>query len=190
MFFEKIRVATFNFKTENSHWILHKNLLTFLKFSVRIFFSCISVYKIIAFSIFFLLTGHIIYDIFNSWDMRLSFIRLKAAGFLWRNSFIHFKKSSRQRSLKVIRLLKEMGASLYYPYVDSIKGEKYAGLMKLRTRQSNNIFRTFYFVVVKDEETKAEKAVLLHAIQKKTDKTPKKELETALARMKDYKSRE
>ena len=33
------------------------------------------------------------------------------------------------------------------------------------------------------------KAVLLHAIQKKTDKTPKKELETALARMKDYESR-
>ncbi len=61
--------------------------------------------------------------------------------------------------------------------------------MELRTRQPNNIFRTFYFVVVKDEETKAEKAVLLHAIQKKTDKTPKKELETALARMKDYKSR-
>lgn len=91
--------------------------------------------------------------------------------------------------VKDIRLLKEMGASLYYPYVDSIKGEKYAGLMELRTRQSNNIFRTFYFVVVKDEETKAEKAVLLHAIQKKTDKTPKKELETALARMKDYKSR-
>ena len=74
-------------------------------------------------------------------------------------------------------------------YVDSIKGDKYAGLMELRTKQANNIFRTFYFVVVKDEETKTEKAVLLHAIQKKTDKTPKKELETALSRMKDYKSR-
>ena len=88
-----------------------------------------------------------------------------------------------------IRLLKEMGNSLHYPYVDSIKGSKYSGLMELRTKQSNNIFRTFYFVVVKNERTKDEKAVLLHAIQKKTDKTPKKELDTALARMKDYKSR-
>lgn len=82
-----------------------------------------------------------------------------------------------------------MGADLHYPYVDSVKGDKYAGLMELRTRQSNNIFRTFYFVVIKDEESKSEKAILLHAIQKNTDKTPKKELETALARMKDYKAR-
>jgi phage-related protein len=61
--------------------------------------------------------------------------------------------------------------------------------MELRTNQGNNIFRTFYFVVVKDEETQKEKAVLLHAIQKKKPKTPKKELDTALARMKEYKSR-
>ncbi|MBP5328401.1 MAG: type II toxin-antitoxin system RelE/ParE family toxin [Spirochaetaceae bacterium] len=31
---------------------------------------------------------------------------------------------------------------------------------------------------------------MLHAIQKKTDRTPKKELETALSRMKSYKARE
>ena len=78
---------------------------------------------------------------------------------------------------------------MHYPYVDSIKGDRYAGLMELRTKQASDIFRTFYFVVVKDKETKAEKVVLLHAIQKKTDKTPKKELETALTRMKDHKSR-
>lgn len=91
--------------------------------------------------------------------------------------------------VKDIRLLKDMGAALHFPYVDSIKGDKYHGLMELRTKQSNNIFRTFYFTVVIDNKTKLEKAVLLHAIQKKTDKTPKKELETALERMKDYKSR-
>lgn len=91
--------------------------------------------------------------------------------------------------LRDITLLQENGSDLHYPYVDSIKGEKYSGLMELRTNQGNNIFRTFYFVVVKDEETQKEKAVLLHAIQKKKPKTPKKELDTALARMKEYKSR-
>lgn len=91
--------------------------------------------------------------------------------------------------LRDITLLQENGSDLHYPYVDSIKGEKYSGLMELRTNQGNNIFRTFYFVVVKDEETQKEKAVLLHAIQKKKPKTPKKELDTALARMKAYKSR-
>ena len=88
-----------------------------------------------------------------------------------------------------IELLQEKGSELHYPYVDSIKGEKYSGLMELRTKLANNIFRTFYFVVVRNCETEEEKAVLLHAMQKKTDKTPKKELETALARMKEYKSR-
>lgn len=91
--------------------------------------------------------------------------------------------------VKDIRLLKDMGEELHYPYVDFIKGDKYDGLMELRTKQSNNIFRTFYFVIEKKEKARELKAVLLHAIQKKTDKTPKKELETALARMKDYKSR-
>ncbi len=91
--------------------------------------------------------------------------------------------------LRDITLLQEKGSDLHYPYVDSIKGDKYDGLMELRTSHSSNIFRTFYFVIVKDEKTKQEKAVLLHAIQKKSPKTPKKELDIALARMKEYKSR-
>ncbi|QTQ14613.1 type II toxin-antitoxin system RelE/ParE family toxin [Treponema parvum] len=106
------------------------------------------------------------------------------------NEFIQsLQKKQIAKILRDITLLQEMGSDLHYPYVDFIKGDRYAGLMELRTKQSNNIFRIFYFVVVKDKETKEEKAVLLHAIQKKTDKTPQKELETVLARMKDYKSR-
>lgn len=91
--------------------------------------------------------------------------------------------------LRDIDLLKDFGSELHFPYVDSIKGEKYKGLMELRTKQASNIFRTFYFVVAKDGKTGTDKAVLLHAIQKKTDRTPKRELDTALARMKDYKNR-
>lgn len=93
------------------------------------------------------------------------------------------------KMLRDITLLQTKGSDLRFPYVDSIKGDKYDGLMELRTKQASNIFRTFYFTIVKDKKTKLEKAVLLHAIQKKTDKTPKRELETALERMKEYKSR-
>lgn len=89
-----------------------------------------------------------------------------------------------------IEMLRDFGSDLHFPYVDSIKGDKYKGLMELRTILAKNIFRAFYFVVVKDEEAKSEKAVLLHAIQKKTDRTPKKELDTALARLKEYKGRQ
>lgn len=97
-----------------------------------------------------------------------------------------------KQAAKIVRdltLLQEKGRNLHFPYVDSIKGDRYDGLMELRTTVASNIFRTFYFVVLKDEKNKTEKAVLLHAIQKKTQKTPKKELETALSRMKEYKSR-
>ena len=88
-----------------------------------------------------------------------------------------------------IGMLRDFGDDLHFPYVDYIKGEKYKGLMELRTIQSKNIFRAFYFVIVNDDERKVKKAVLLHAIQKKTNRTPKKELDTALARMKEYKAR-
>lgn len=90
--------------------------------------------------------------------------------------------------LRDIDLLKEFGSNLHFPYVEAIKGDKYKGLMELRTKQASNIFRTFYFVVRKDGEK--ETAVLLHAIQKKTNRTPKRELDTALERMKAYKPTE
>ena len=67
--------------------------------------------------------------------------------------------------------------------MDSIKGEKYKGLWELRSKSVGGIFRIFYFMIVEN------KAIMLHAFQKKTDKTPQKELETALARMKDSKER-
>jgi len=62
--------------------------------------------------------------------------------------------------------------------------------MELRTKQGTNIFRTFYFIIKKGKETQQETAVLLHAIQKKTQKPPQRELDTALARMKEYKTEE
>lgn len=104
--------------------------------------------------------------------------------------FDFIKTLDKKQAAKVfhnIGMLRDFGSDLHFPYVDSIKGDKYKGLMELRTIQAKNIFRTFYFVIVKDGES--EKAVLLHAVQKKTNKTPKKELDTALARMKEYKAR-
>lgn len=103
------------------------------------------------------------------------------------------KSLSPKESAKIVRdldLLQKFGYNLHYPYVDTIKGKKYKGLLGLRTKISSNIFRIFYFVVVCiDEEQQKYKAVLLHGIQKKSNKTPKIDLETALERMKDFISR-
>jgi len=79
-----------------------------------------------------------------------------------------------------IDLLEKFGNKLHYPHVDTIKGDKYKGLWELRIEFSSNIFRIFYFL------PRSNNAILLHGIVKKSQKTPRKELDVALSRMKDY----
>jgi len=79
-----------------------------------------------------------------------------------------------------IDLLEKFGDELHYPHVDTIKGDKYKGLWELRIEFSSNIFRVFYFLPQKNY------VVLLHGITKKRQKTPPKELDVALERMKEY----
>jgi len=83
-----------------------------------------------------------------------------------------------------IDLLEKFGNELHYPHVDTIKGERYKDLWELRIELASNIFRIFYFV------PRHNNAVLLHGIVKKKPKTPRKELDVALDRMKEYLRRE
>jgi phage-related protein len=79
-----------------------------------------------------------------------------------------------------IDLLEKFGNELHYPHVDIVQGKKYDGLWELRIELASNIFRIFYFLPQNN------KVILLHGIVKKKPKTPKKELDTALERMKEY----
>jgi phage-related protein len=63
------------------------------------------------------------------------------------------------------------------PYVEKVAGRDF---WELRTKVRGDIFRTFYFAHT------GKTFVLLHAFQKKGQKTPKKELDVAQERMKDY----
>jgi phage-related protein len=56
------------------------------------------------------------------------------------------------------------------------------GIFELRTIQGNNITRILYFFVV------GKQIVLTNGFIKKTQKTPKKEIELALKYRDDYKS--
>ena len=78
-----------------------------------------------------------------------------------------------------IELLEEFGNALKEPYVKHITGE----IWELRIRFSSDISRIFYFT------WRAETIVLLHGFVKKTQKTPRREIETAQKRMEDYKRR-
>lgn len=79
-----------------------------------------------------------------------------------------------------IDLLAKHGTGLKEPYAKAIAGERYSGLWELRVQYANQISRVFYFMC------SGNTFVLLHGFLKKTDHTPKKELERALKYMLDY----
>jgi len=78
--------------------------------------------------------------------------------------------------LREIDLLEEFGFTLGLPYVKKVVN---TGLWELRIRHGSNIYRMFYVEI-------CNKFLLLHGFQKKTDKTPKKEINVALKRLEEY----
>lgn len=79
-----------------------------------------------------------------------------------------------------IELLNRYGTQLKEPYLKPIKGDEYKGLWELRIKFAGNISRIFYFMPIGNS------FILLHGFVKKTDKIPRRELETAKSYMEDY----
>jgi len=82
--------------------------------------------------------------------------------------------------LHFIDLLQEFGMSFGLPYVKKLRD---SDVWELRIRHSSNYYRILYFAF------SGRKFVLLHAFLKKTEKTPKSEIEIAEGRLNDYKYR-
>jgi|SRR3989344_8459892 len=80
---------------------------------------------------------------------------------------------AQSKSLSVLKLLGEYGPLIREPHSKKISG--YRNLFELRTSGRSPI-RMFYTVV-------NQKFYILHAITKKTDKTPIREINTALKRL-------
>ena len=85
----------------------------------------------------------------------------------------------KRKILQEIQLLKEFGTDLIEPYSKSLKD----GLFELRVQQSSNICRIFYFFF------DGQKIVMTNGFIKKTQKTPKAELDKALKFKSDYERR-
>ena len=83
------------------------------------------------------------------------------------------------KAFREIDLLEEFGNGLKEPYVKHIEGE----VWELRIKFASDISRIFYFTWCADT------IVLLHGFVKKTQKTPRAEIETASRRLNDYKRR-
>jgi phage-related protein len=85
-------------------------------------------------------------------------------------------KDIKARIINIVDLLIEHGPqNVREPYVKHIKGK----LFEIRAKGKDGIARVFYFTMT------GQRIVLIHGFIKKTQKTPKKELETAVVRMKE-----
>lgn len=87
------------------------------------------------------------------------------------------------KALWEIDLLSIYGINLREPYVKYLVGEEYKGLWELRIKFASNISRIFYFLHMENQ------FVLLHGFIKKTEQTPKREMDMAKKYMEDHKRR-
>jgi phage-related protein len=78
--------------------------------------------------------------------------------------------------LRTFELLQELGIEVGEPHVKPLGNKLY----EIRVRVDRNNFRVIYFAYTD------RRFILLHGFQKKTQKTPTKELETAQRYMDDF----
>ena len=85
---------------------------------------------------------------------------------------------ARAKVNRTIELLATLGLALPMPHSRKVQGvEK---LRELRIQTPPQIHRIFYFA------TTGRRFILLHGFTKQTEKTPKREIEVAMVRMKDF----
>lgn len=82
----------------------------------------------------------------------------------------------RAKIFRTLELLEEMGNELREPYSKFLND----GIFEIRVKQGNNITRILYFFYVNN------KIILTNGFIKKTQKTPKTEIETAKNYRKEY----
>ncbi len=132
--------------------------------------------------IFFSLANYIIYDIINYNDKNKVEVYKKENGKEPITEFlISLSEKHRAKVIWEIELLREFGTDLKEPHIKAVTGKEYKGLWELRIKFAGDISRILYFMPVKDN------FILLHGFIKKTEKTPKRELDSALRYMEDYK---
>jgi phage-related protein len=86
----------------------------------------------------------------------------------------------RAKTVQELFLLEEKGNQLREPYSRHIEG----GIFELRIKQSSNIARVFYFFYV------GRRIIATHGFVKKTQKTPRVEIDRALKYKDDFHRRE
>jgi phage-related protein len=89
---------------------------------------------------------------------------------------VSLSEKDRARIARTINLLEEYGLQLGLPYVKHLRGK----LWELRIRAGRRAYRVIYFAYV------GQRFILLCGFLKKTQKTPRRELEIAERRMSSF----
>jgi phage-related protein len=111
---------------------------------------------------------------FSSWE-----IDETAAGTVPVAEFVDaLGPQAQAKFIRSLELLEEQGLLLREPWVKNIQG--IPKLRELRFTSFGEIYRVFFFPV------SGRKLILLHGFKKKSQETPKRELQTAETRMRDY----
>lgn len=92
--------------------------------------------------------------------------------------FINEQSQELKHKLADLIIMLEAGDKIYFP-ISRNMSSVYLGLHELRIRDRRGNYRFFYFL------KKGEAIYMLHAFQKKTQKTPRKELDIVIKRIKE-----
>lgn len=95
-----------------------------------------------------------------------------------RDFLVSLPLKARAKVVRTLELFEEFGLALGEPYIKSMAGHR--GLYELRVRSGSDAFRLFFFVAEREH------VVVVHGIRKKSDRTPVRDLATAVDRMTDY----
>ena len=94
------------------------------------------------------------------------------------HNILDLPKSLLAKYLRTVDLIESFGVNLGEPHTKSF-GD---GLFEIRLKGQEGIARVFYCTAIRKE------VVMLHSFIKKTQKTPKKELDIAKSRLKEVKN--
>jgi len=100
-----------------------------------------------------------------------------------RDFIVDLPSKERAKVVQEIENIRLEGIYLGLPFVKKITGKEYKGLWELRVRFGSDYVRIIYFLHTKKT------FVLLQGFKKKTNRTPKRELEIAKRRMIEYKNK-
>ena len=104
-------------------------------------------------------------------DWKVSFYNKKVS-----EATLAFPKGILANFLHIVEMIEQFGPSLGMPYTKALGKSLY----EIRAKGKEGIGRSFFCTI------KGNEVVILHSFIKKTNKTPKKDLDIARKRMKEF----